>query len=133
MEALVDPVAHAVAVMLALGHLAVGEIVERFAVEQPVAVVRLALQPAFRGMETRRPVQLAVDEGELRGDLAVGMEQGAGAVQLALPVAEAGLRPVVLVDAQRAFQAAVEQVAGEMAVATNQVELAGCRHALLLS
>ena len=101
--------------------------------EQPVAVVRLALQPAFRGMETRRPVQLAVDEGELRGDLAVGMEQGAGAVQLALPVAEAGLRPVVLVDAQRAFQAAVEQATGEMAVATDQVELAGCRHALLLS
>lgn len=78
-------------------------------------------------------MQLAVDEGELRGDLAVGMEQGAGAVQLALPVAEAGLRPVVLVDAQRTFQAAVEQVTSEMAVATNQVELAGCRHALLLS
>lgn len=72
MEALADPVAYAVAVMLALGHLAVGEIVERFAVEQPVAVVRLALQPAFRGMETRRPVQLAVDEASCAETLPLG-------------------------------------------------------------
>ncbi|MNV97671.1 hypothetical protein D3C71_1928230 [compost metagenome] len=80
------------------------------------------MQPAFGRIEARHTLQFAFHERQYRRDLAIGVIQGAGALQLTLAVVEFCLRALGFFDLQRAVELAIDQLPAQLAVTTLQVE-----------
>ncbi|MOA47591.1 hypothetical protein D3C78_1702420 [compost metagenome] len=67
-------------------------------------------------------MQVAVDVGQLRGHLTVGVVKGGGTVEHAVSVAQLGLGTAGCQDAHGTVEGAVLQAALEAAVATGKVD-----------